>query len=343
MQVVSIGLSADGRTILTITDPDSDNWGGLKYDHPVMSGYVADVTRNATFESQNVTDIGQRGHVMFMHNDDVHVDAAGFYGLGRTDKSIPINDPVLSPDPDHPGQFTLDKIDPTTGKRVMTPMLDSNGQPVVVNGVTQMQPVCTGLNPRGRYAVHFHRTGIDEGDDPATIADSAVVDTPGWGIVNHSSNVNVDGNVVFNAVGTAYATEAGDEIGRFDGNIAIHSQGSGGVSDGRSNVQDFGHEGNGFWLQGGNVSVTNNIVAGQRSAGFVFYPVGLNQAGLGVTTIPVEDLVDPAWRFPARRRSMLDKCLCANSRVISPLPVTKDWQYATPCKASRASTPISAI
>ncbi len=300
MQVVSIGLSADGRTIVTITDPDSDNWGGLKYDHPVMSGYVADVTRNATFESQNVTDIGQRGHVMFMHNDDVHVDAAGFYGLGRTDKSIPINDPVLSPDPDHPGQFTLDKIDPTTGKRVMTPMLDSNGQPVVVNGVTQMQPVRTGLNPRGRYAVHFHRTGIDEGDDPATIADSAVVDTPGWGIVNHSSNVNVDGNVVFNAVGAAYATEAGDEIGRFDGNIAIHSQGSGGVSDGRSNVQDFGHEGNGFWLQGGNVSVTNNIVAGQRSAGFVFYPVGLNQAGLGVTTIPVEDLVNPAWALPGQ-------------------------------------------
>ena len=142
------------------------------------------------------------------------VDAAGFYGLGRTDKRIPIDDPVLSPDPDHPGKFTTDKIDPTTGQRVMVPVLDANGKPVVINSVTQMQPVRTGLNPRGRYAVHFHRTGVDEGSDPATIADSAVVDTPGWGIVNHSSNVNVDGNVVFNAVGAAYATEAGDEIGR---------------------------------------------------------------------------------------------------------------------------------
>ena len=74
---------------------------------------------------------------------------------------------------------------------------------MVINGVTQLEVARTGLNPRGRYAVHFHRTGIDEDADPATISDSSVVDTPGWGIVNHSSNVDVDGNVVFNAVGAA--------------------------------------------------------------------------------------------------------------------------------------------
>ena len=105
----------------------------------------------------------------------------------------------------------------------MVPVVDATGNPVVVNGVTQLQVARTGLNPRGRYAVHFHRTGIDEDDDPATISDSSVVDTPGWGIVNHSSNVDVDGNVVFNAVGAAYVTEAGDEIGTFNHNIAIHS------------------------------------------------------------------------------------------------------------------------
>lgn len=296
--------NADLTTLLKLlkqgTQPASTLWTGLQFDHPVISGYVADVTRNATFASQNVTTISERGQVMFMHNDDVHVDAAGFYGLGRTDKRIPIDDPVLSPDPDHPGKFTTDKIDPTTGQRVIVPVLDANGKPVVINGTAQMQPVRTGLNPRGRYAVHFHRTGVDEGSDPATIADSSVVDTPGWGIVNHSSNVDVDGNVVFNAVGAAYATEAGDEIGRFDGNIAIHSVGSGMSNDSRSNVQDFGHAGNGFWLQGGNVSVTNNIVAGQRAAGFVFYSVGLDQAGLGATKIPVDDLVDQSWAAPGQ-------------------------------------------
>jgi hypothetical protein len=39
--------------------------------------------------------IERRGHVMFMHNRDVHIANAGFYKLGRTDKSKPINDSVV--------------------------------------------------------------------------------------------------------------------------------------------------------------------------------------------------------------------------------------------------------
>jgi len=275
--------NADVQSLLVMlaqsTAPQSPDWAGLKYDHPIISGYVADVTRNAVFESQSVATISERGHVMFMHNDDVHVDGAGFYGLGRTDKRIPIDDTVT------------------------TPVLDSSGQQVVINGVPQIQVTHIGTNPRGRYAVHFHRTGVDEGDDPATISDSAVVDAAGWGIVNHSSNVDVDGNVVFNAVGAAYVTEAGDEIGRFDGNIALHSIGSGEGTESRSDIQDFGHEGVGIWLQGGNVSVVNNVVAGQRNEAYAFYAVGLNQPGLGVTGIPVADLADPSlappnWPYP---------------------------------------------
>jgi hypothetical protein len=123
---------------------------------------------------------------------------------------------------------------------------------------------------------------------------------PGWGIVNHSSNVDVSGNVVFNAVGAAFVTEAGDEIGTFDGNIAIHSQGSGDGIESRERVQDFGHQGNGFWLQGGNVSVTNNVVSGQRAAAYIFFPVGLEQKGLGETQIHVHDLANPAARAAKR-------------------------------------------
>ena len=223
---------------------------------------------------------------------------------GRTDKRNPIDDPVVSPDPDHPGQFTTDVIDTKTGQRVMVPVVDASGNPVVVNGVTQLQVARAGLNPRGRYAVHFHRTGVDPGDDPATISDSSVVDSPGWGIVNHSSNVDVDGNVVFNAVGSAYVTEAGDEIGSFDGNIAIHSLGSGAGIESRQAVQDFGHQGNGFWLQGGNVSLTNNIVSGQCASGYVFFPRGLIQKGLGTTQIPVADLANSAWA--AAGQTMID-------------------------------------
>ena len=64
------------------------------------------MSRNTTFESENVSVVARRGHVMFMHNDDVHVASAGFYGLGRTDKRRPIDDPVNQPDPDNPGTVT---------------------------------------------------------------------------------------------------------------------------------------------------------------------------------------------------------------------------------------------
>jgi hypothetical protein len=304
VQIVSMGQSADQHTTVTITDPKVAAWGGLKYNHSIIAGYVANVTRNATFESQNVAVVARRGHVMFMHGHDAHVDGAGFYGLGRTDKRTLIDDPVVSPDPDRPGQFTTDVIDSKTKQRVMVPVLDANGNPVVINGVKQLETARTGLNPRGRYAVHFHRTGLDPDEEPASIHDSAVVDSPGWGIVNHSSNVDVDGNVVFNAVGAAYVTEAGDELGTFNANIAIHSRGSGDGIESRQHVQDFGHQGDGFWLQGGNVSLTNNVVSGQRHSGYVFFPRGLEQKGLGTTQIPVADVVNPAWAAPGQ--TMID-------------------------------------
>ena len=59
--------------------------------------YVANMLRNVMVMSQNTQDIDRRGHVMFMHSDDVQVHNAGFYGLGRTDKTRPINDPNSTP------------------------------------------------------------------------------------------------------------------------------------------------------------------------------------------------------------------------------------------------------
>ncbi|HYV38202.1 MAG TPA: hypothetical protein VE988_21130, partial [Gemmataceae bacterium] len=308
-----VALKAINGSVITLSVP-------LKYNHSAGSVYVSDVNRNVVFQSDpaifqpdaNGTysgNIDLRGHVMFMHNDDVHVDNAGFYGLGRTDKRTLIDDPVLVPDLDHPGQMTTDVLlkDPNPtftqaqadlygAHRVLVPELDANGNVVNdANGNPVLVVGRTGLNARGRYAVHFHRTGTNPGDTPATITGSAVVDSPGWGIVNHSSNVDVSDNVVFNAVGAAFVTEAGDEIGSFNHNLAIHSQGSGDGIESRKQVQDFGHEGDGFWLQGGNVSLTNNVVAGQRHSGYIFFPVGLNQKGLGVTTIAAVNLADNTW------------------------------------------------
>jgi hypothetical protein len=298
----------------------------LQYAHAGGANYVADVSHNVAFQSQEPNVVERRGHIMFMHDGDVQLDAAGFYGLGRTDKRRPIDDAVVVADVDNPGQTTTDVLLEKPNPNLIGKTVTLSDGTVIVNGIIYdsygnavenvshrvlaqipdpvtgrnlLEIARTGLNPRGRYAVHFHRSTIACTVDPncaddttlvASINDCAVVDSPGWGIVNHSSIVNVTNNVVFNAVGAGFVTEAGDEQGTFDHNIAIKSLGSGEDVSSRKSINDFGHDGDGFWFQGGNVNVTNNVASGQRHAGFVFFPTGLNQKGLGVTTIPGNEL-----------------------------------------------------
>ena len=83
----------NGRTI-TI-DP-------LTYDHPIarpdLEFHVANMTRNVRFETENGDSIPvrERGHVMFMHSDQLDVRYAGFYDLGRTNKNLP-TEPLTNP------------------------------------------------------------------------------------------------------------------------------------------------------------------------------------------------------------------------------------------------------
>jgi hypothetical protein len=108
------------------------------------------------------------------------------------------------------------------------------------------------------------------------IQGSAVVDSPGWGFVNHSGYVDMIGNAAFDVRGAAFATEVGDEIGGFYGNIALGSTGSGESTNSRETpFQDFGHEGDGFWFQGAGIAVVGNISAGNEGHAFAFYTRGL--------------------------------------------------------------------
>lgn len=232
----------------------------LKFDHATplnsLTPYVANMSRNAVFQSADPSQIQLRGHIMIMHSPAASVAYAGLYGLGRQDKSIAVNDPVL----------------------------DSAGK--LVPG--------TGTNPRGRYALHVHRTGLD-GGEPVEVRGSVVSGSPGWGFVNHSSNVDFEDNVAFNVAGAGFASEAGDEIGSFSHNLAVRSTGTNAGMEIRQGLEDFGHQGVGFWLQGGGMKVTNNVAAGQRQSGFFFMAQGLIQAGLGTTTFPAGNLPDPSW------------------------------------------------
>ncbi|WP_197531720.1 G8 domain-containing protein [Posidoniimonas corsicana] len=238
---------------LVIVDP-------LEHDHLPLDAslgvHVANLTRNIIIESEaDPGDIDRLGHVMFMHNRDVDVHYAGFYNLGRTDKSQAVTDPQV----------------------------DENWN----------QIAGTGDNPRARYAVHFHRNGVTADTPPAVVQGSVVEGSPGWGFVNHSSYVDISDSVAYGVNGAAFATEEGDEIGSFRNNIAIATTGTGLEPNVRDNVQDFGHSGDGFWLQGGGVAVTGNVVSGADGTGFIYYTRGFVKNG-SVTRFLAENLDDPS-------------------------------------------------
>lgn len=216
--------------------------------------HVANLSRNVIFKSEN-SSIARRGHVMFMHNNNVSVNFARFFQLGRTNKRVQIDDWYFP---------TLDGTDAVPGPRT---------------------------NIRGRYSVHFHRGGVSPSQTPLSTINSCVVeDDPGWAYVNHSSHVAFQDNVSYNVVGGAFQTESGDEIGSFTGNIAIRTVNPDfpllnplfAPVDIRENSQDFAFQGDGFWIHGGRVSVDNNIASGCSGHGFIYWTEGLREPDTGV-------------------------------------------------------------
>ena len=96
---------------------------------------MADVSRNVVFESQEPNVVERRGHIMFMHDGDVQVEAAGFYGLGRTDKRRPIDDPVVVADTDNPGKKTTDVLMANPNPDLMGKTVTLSDGTVIINGM----------------------------------------------------------------------------------------------------------------------------------------------------------------------------------------------------------------
>ena len=231
----------------------------LAFDHVAprtdLQVHVANTTRNAVIVSEN-QDLQRRGHLMFMHSRNVQIAYGGFYDLGRTNKLAVVNDAVV----DEAGHLQAG----------------------------------TGTNVRGRYSVHLHRNGVTADSPPATVIGSAVVGSPGWGYVNHSSYVAMADNVSYDVNGAAFSTEAGDEIGSFINNLSIKTHGTGESPVERQGDQDFGHAGDGFWFQGPGVTVEGNVSAGATGSGLIIYADGLVQEGIGKTSFLAENLSDPS-------------------------------------------------
>jgi len=271
------GISSDGMHVsfARIGDTSATN-NALKFDHDNQIP-IGNLTRNVVIKSENADGpLSDRGHVMFMHNADVHVYNASFVGLGRTDARKAVTDPEI----------------------------DANGMPVAG----------TRDNTRGRYAVHFHmRDSADITKPPAEFIGNVVVDSPKFGIVNHGGYVKIESNVTYDIDGSHIFLENGSEIGTVIGNVMIRSRGNGFwwtdpsdpaakpkfIRDGqesRKEIFDFGFLGHALWSQGGGVTVTDNFAAGHEDMAYIFFTTTIKEGGKAVqfkvANLPAGDLKD---------------------------------------------------
>ncbi|MEM1319189.1 MAG: G8 domain-containing protein [Bacteroidota bacterium] len=244
----------------------------LQYDHvrvkSDMNLHIANLSRNVIFRSETTTPTYNRSHLM-IRNADTDIYYAAFKDMGRTDKSIP-----------------LDEIEVDFDTETISPGLS--------------------LNRRGRYAVHFHINGIKASatEPPSKVYGCVVTNTIGWGFVNHSSHVDFQDNVCHNFVGSAFVTEFGDELGNFYNNIAIRGTGNGEyrpirvvfANEERSQpLSDFGFSGDGFWFQGPAVRVRDNVANGCNGAGMIWFTTGAVDIGTNYYVGFPRDSVAPAY------------------------------------------------
>lgn len=305
------GWQINDQLIITgtqINNPESDeirritgiNGNQISLDTPLdldhsapqtdLHVYVANASRNVEFISENQT-VDRRGHIMFM-SADVDVQYARFTELGRTDKTRQLDD------------FLFEFHDGGAG----------DDAPATADVIA-----LGGTNIRGRYAIHFHQAGTDPNSLPALVKGSVVFNGPGWGFVNHSSHVDFIENVSYGLQGAGFYTEAGNEIGSMQGNIAIRSVNSsfeidhlGAIDpDLGAEFMDYGNDGDGFWLTGNRVSLINNVSAGASAHGIIYWTDGIMEPGNSTATritIPVSSLANghlisnresiPVWWAP---------------------------------------------
>ena len=254
-QYVANGTQDEERTITSINGKRITLNKSLSYNHDTprndLKAYVANQSRNVVVATENADKLpsNQRGHVMFMHSDNVDVRYAEFNELGRTDKSK-----------------LLDDFKTTSGhapKRI----LDSKGNPI------------TGArtNIRGRYALHLHRTGVSGDEKPAVLVGNSVVGSPGWGIVQHDSHAVLENNLSYDVFGAGFVSETGNEIGAWRNNISIKNQGRSQNEKGGAYNHDLGFGGHGFWFQGRLVESEGNVAAGNSGSGLFYFHRGVDE------------------------------------------------------------------
>lgn len=262
------------RVISAITDEVVLSFAEpLVHDHDSpredLKTSVGNYTRNVTIRSEqgDATPRHQRGHVMFMHSDDVDIRYAAFWDLGRTNKDID------EPDAQGAAEFTA---------------------------------IASASNVKGRYPFHFHRLGFTDMSQPAMAVGNAVFRSPGWGYVHHDTNAVFHNNVSFDTFGAAFVAETGNETGAWTNNLAILSEafGRNPPKEFTGNHFNLGRLGSGFFFQGRAVRSVGNIAA-SVNGGFNYFHRGPSDNDPtdnldGVLVLKMEHFPYPEvfWRDP---------------------------------------------
>ena len=132
-------------------------------------------------------------------------------------------------------------------------------------------PLDVGENVSARYPLHLHETGTEAGSEMALLYGNSVHGSPGWGIVQHSSNAAVDYNFVHDIVGAGIVSEDGDETGQWIGNFVTGIPGDGDSFsiDRDEHDADFGHSGVAYENQARQIVQQDNIAA-NANTGWMF-------------------------------------------------------------------------
>ena len=146
-------------------------------------------------------------------------------------------------------------------------------------------------NARGRYAFHFHRTGISQPRNPGIAIGNAVFRSPGWGYVHHDSNAVFHNNASYDTFGAGFVAETGNEIGSWTNNIAIRAEGNSAFNPKNGNDVaefDMGRTGDGYWFQGRMVRSVGNIAASVNH-GYVYLHRGDGMIGFPYTAFSLPE------------------------------------------------------
>jgi hypothetical protein len=288
--------SVSGPRVTVTTPLQHDHRGSRNADGRfAFLPHVGNLSRNVVVRSENAR--GTRGHMIFLARADVDLRYVEVRDMGRT---------------------TLDPIDSTV--------------------VGEGKIVQIGTNQIGRYAIHFHHTFGPRKGRPGghqfTLIGNAVNSPAKWGITVHNSHHGlVQDNIVYGAHGAAIVTEDGTEsFNVFDHNFAVRAAGAGDRAPrggyGGSGP-DPGSDGSGFWFQGPNNYIRNNVAANAEGSGFnlagrLLGPVRIPafqsaDTSVAKETTPIDGMTAPVLEFANNEAygAMLNGIECGWNGVIT--------------------------